>query len=138
MAGLLSGPGPPDSAVSSADPNPEDTGESLSDLSPMEHRGEDRLGILGDTRGDLAPSLEFLLLDFGPDTLTKSWDSLECEDLLDWREAGLEEAAEQMRSAVRARLIFCFCPPLAPLLFGLSLLASVAMKALASSLLVDG
>ena len=111
----------------------------MSDRSPMEHRGEDRLGILGDTRGDLALSVEFLLLDLGPDTLTRSWDSLECEDLLDWREVGRVEAAEEeILSAVRARLIFCFWPPFAPPLLGLSLLASVAMKALASSFLVDG
>ena len=104
----------------------------------MEQRGEDRLCTRGDTLGDLTLSPEFLLLDFGPDTLTRSWESLECEDLLDCIEEGREDAREEILSAVRALFIFCFCPAFAPFLFGLSLLASVAMKALASSFLVEG
>ena len=109
---------------SSAEQNPELTGLALSDLSPMEQRGE--AGVLDTEDRGL--------------TLTRSCPSLEWADLLDWSEVGREEAEEELPelslSAVRARVIFL--RGLGWDCLDLILLARVARNALASSFLVDG
>ena len=92
----------------------------------MELRGD--CGVLDSPTEDLG------------DTLMNNCDSLECADLLDWSDVGLDEAdddvPELILSAVNALVIFFlgfgwFC-------LDFSLLANVAMNALASSFFVDG
>ena len=116
-----------DRSASSPEQNPEETGDSLSILSPMEHLGDK--GVLADSPSE----------DLG-DTLINNWDNFEWADLLDCNDDGLEdeddEVPEMILSAVKARVIFFlgfgwFC-------LDFSLFANVARKALASSFLVDG
>ena len=131
-----------ESSPSSPEQNPEDTGESLSILSPMEQRGDTGVleeGSPSEDRGDTGVLVSSEEEERG-DTLTSSWDSLEWADLEDWREEGLEEAAEEapelILSAVSARVIFLLglvCTDLT----GFSLLARVARKARAASFLMN-
>ena len=130
-----------DSSPSSPEQKPEDTGDSLSILSPMEQRGDTGVleeGSPSEERGDSGVLVSSEEEERG-DTLTSSWDSLEWADLEDWREEGLEEAAEEapelILSAVSARVIFLLglvCTDLT----GFSLLARVARKARAASFLI--
>ena len=128
-----------DTSPSSAEQKPDDTGDNLSILSPMEHLGDK--GVFAspmELRGDWGV-FDSPTEDLG-ETFTNNCDNLECADLLDWRDVGLDDAAEDdpelILSAVNARVIFFL--GLGWLCLDFSLLASVAMNAFASSFLVDG